>query len=278
MPMLRIVSWNIARRDDAWRHLMTLGPDIALLQEATPPPDDVEQSCSVSPGEWRIAGAGVDRPWRSVVAVLNPNLPVEWIPANDIAAAPDGELPVSRLGSLNAAVVTTKTSVEITLVSMYAVWERPLSALRSGWIYADASVHRLISDVSALVGSQSLHHVIAAGDLNVLHGYGEGGSLYWGRRYQTVFDRFEAIGLPFAGPQFPNGRQVEPWPDELPAGSDDVPTYYTAQQKPAGATRQLDFVFASQRLHSRLTMKALNGVDEWGPSDHCPVVIDISED
>ena len=47
------------------------------------------------------------------------------------------------------------------------------------------------------------------------------------------------------------------------------------QQKPQTATRQLDFVFASERVADRVSTRAVNAVEEWGPSDHCRVVIDV---
>jgi hypothetical protein len=90
-----------------------------------------------------------------------------------------------------------------------------------------------------------------------------------------VFDRAEAMGLRFVGPQAPDGRQADPRPDELPDSSQDVPTYHTAAQGPAGATRQLDFVFCSQALDGRVQVRALNTPEEWGPSDHCRILIDI---
>ena len=68
-----------------------------------------------------------------------------------------------------------------------------------------------------------------AGDWNLLHGYGEGGSAYWAGRYQTVFDRMDSLGLRFVGPQYPNGHRADPRPDELPADSLNVPTYRTTQ-------------------------------------------------
>ena len=94
-------------------------------------------------------------------------------------------------------------------VSMYGVWERPHELTRSTWIVADGSVHRLISDLSALVGQQYGHRILAAGDLNILRGYGEGGSMYCASRYETVFARMKALGLPFVGPQAPGGRRAE---------------------------------------------------------------------
>jgi hypothetical protein len=45
---------------------------------------------------------------------------------------------------------------------------------------------------------------------------------------------------------------------------------------PETATRQVDFVFASDSLKDRLRIRALNAPDEWGPSDHCRVLIELS--
>ena len=83
-----------------------------------------------------------------------------------------------------------------------------------------------------------------------------------------------SLGLPFAGPQAPHGgRQADPWPDELPRESLNVPTHYS--DAPATATRQLDFVFASKALADSLSVRALNEPDQWGPSDHCRIEIEV---
>ncbi len=39
--------------------------------------------------------------------------------------------------------------------------------------------------------------------------------------------------------------------------------------------RQLDFVFASAAIADRVEVRALNEVQEWGPSDHCRVAIEV---
>ena len=123
------------------------------------------------------------------------------------------------------------------------------------------------------------HKIIAAGGLNVLYGYVEGGSQYWKARYDTVLSRMEALGLPLVGPCAPEGgRPPDPWPTELPRDSTTVPTYRTAVARPETATRQLDFVFASDSLRDRLRVNdALNAPEEWGPSDHCQVLIERRE-
>ncbi|RQD69544.1 MAG: hypothetical protein D5S00_06705, partial [Tindallia sp. MSAO_Bac2] len=186
---------------------------------------------------------------------------------------------ISRPGSIAAALIRIpETMEEFTVVSLYSNWERPLRQTSSGWIYADASAHRLISDLSSLIGQQKKHRIIAAGDLNILYGYGEYGSTYWKRRYDTVFDRFSALGLSFVGPQAPGGGvQASPWPSELPKESRNVPTFRTNKNKPETASRQLDFVFASESIADRLSVRAANSEKEWGLSDHCCVFINIDK-
>lgn len=110
----------------------------------------------------------------------------------------------------------------------------------------------------------------------MLHGYGEGKSPYWKARYDTVFARMEALGLPFVGPRAPEGgRPPDPWPSELPRDSTTVPTFRTALARPETASRQLDFVFASDSLKHRLRVRALNAEEEWGTSDHCQILVEL---
>ncbi len=40
---------------------------------------------------------------------------------------------------------------------------------------------------------------------------------------------------------------------------------------------QLDYGFASRPIAHRLTVRALNAPKDWGPSDHCRIVIDLEE-
>ena len=161
------------------------------------------------PAPWRTAGAG-HRPWRAAVVKLSSRIGVQWLEPTPIEDAQDGDLTVSRAGTLDAAIVTPPTGKAFVVVSMYALWEKPHPTTgSSSWIYADGAVHRLISDISVFVGQQSGHRILAAGDLNILHGYGENGSVYWASRYATVFDRMRALGLSFVGPQAPAGRRAE---------------------------------------------------------------------
>jgi endonuclease/exonuclease/phosphatase family metal-dependent hydrolase len=270
--MVKLISWNIARQAAAWRELADSDADIALLQEATPPPADIAAKVEVDGTAWET-GAG--RTWRTAVVQLSDRVHVAWLDAKPLAEACGGELGVSRPGTLAAAHVTPPSGDPFVAVSVYGAWEKPHSLTRSNFIYADASVHRLISDLSIFVSKRQRQNILVAGDLNVLFGYGEHGDAYWARRYESVFSRMAALGFGFVGPQWPNGRRAEPWPDELPRASNNVPTYYARGQTPETCTRQLDFVFASERLAERVRVRALNAADQWGPSDHCRVEIEV---
>lgn len=274
--MIKAVSWNIANRSSLWHDVMALDADVALLQEAPAPPRDIAARVVTDEAPWRTEGGGTKCDWRATVVRLSEKIEATWHQVKPIGEAKGGEFAVSRLGTLSAATIAPPEAEPTIFISMYGRWERAHASTNSAWIYADASVHRLISDLSVFIGTQRGHRIIAAGDLNILHGYGEGGSEYWGARYRTVFDRFSALGLRFVGPQFPNGRQAEPWPAELPRDSMNVPTYHTAGQGPTGAARQLDLVFASVSIAERVRVRALNSVDEWGGSDHCRVAIEVA--
>ena len=115
--------------------------------------------------------------------------------------------------------------------------------------------------------------MLAAGDLNLYYGATEA---LWYERERVVWDRFKALGLEFLGPQLPNGRAASSTPPVSPENTRDVPTYHTVRQTRAEANRQLDYAFASRGLHEDVTVRALNGVEEWGPSDHCRLLIEVS--
>lgn len=271
---MRILSWNIARRPSCWQYLADdPNLDVALLQEAVPPPPEVQVETYPSTGEPWVT-AGKNRRFCAAVARVSDRVHLRGTPMRPISRAGRAELGVSLQGTIAACEVAEGSNDPITVVSAYGAWENPLGD-KNGWIYADAAVHRLISDLSALIARQRGHRIIVAGDFNVLHGYGEHGSPYWGERYRTVFDRMDALGLPLVGPAFPNGIQADPWPTELPSDSTDVPTYRTRQNDPASAARQLDFVFASAGIAPDIEVRAVNGADAWGPTDHCRLEISI---
>lgn len=269
--MIRLVSWNMARRRDAWLGLTNLDADLALLQEAARPQPESPFAGSIDPAErWETSLLGGRGQWKTVIVPLTDRTELHPRATRTLETATSAaDWVVSRAGSIAAADVISNEAPPFTAVSVYAAWETA-----AGRGFADGSAHRILSDLSALTTPRG-RPLIVAGDWNILRGYGEFGDAYWRRRYDTVFDRAEALDLRFVGPQFPNGRQADPWPDELPAGSLCVPTFHHSRQKPETANRQLDFVFVSAALANRVKVRALNAPEDWGPSDHCRVVIDV---
>ena len=269
----KIVCWNIARRVAPWHCLLDMDADVALLQEAAEPPSEVAARVEIDPAPWGVSGGNYY--WRTAVVRLSDRVRVEWIASVPLVVAESGEFAVSYPGTLTAATVTPPGGEPFVVVSMYAWWERPHASI-GDWIFSDATAHRVVSDLSASVGGERNHRILGAGDLNSFHGHRPGGDAYCGSRYQTVFTRMDALGVPLVGPQAPHGRQADPWPDELPRGSKNVPTFHSNRQTPATATRQLDYVFASRDLVSSVCVRAINEPEQSGPSDHCRLYIEVS--
>ena len=202
----------------------------------------------------------------------------EWYEQVEPHRGPLGarQMPASGIGLCEAAVVTPKDGGEpITVVSMYAAWDTPHPSLKNGSIYPDASAHRIISDMSVFLrtyeAQEPEHRIIAAGDLNMCFG----DSHYFTQRAQTIFDRMSALGLEYVGPRHPNGRKAEPMPKNLNEETLDVPTFYSTAMTPETAQQQLNHVFASRGLAKHVTTRAINSVEEWGPSDHCRIAINV---
>lgn len=273
MSLLTLLSWNMQHQQKNWETVLASGADAALLQEAMPPPSALLDKIKTHGFEEELT---TTPSWRAVVAGLSSRIEFTPIATQPIGGFNREALMVSRPGTLAPAIIRNPESdEEIIIVSLYAFWANPIAYVKSDMLYADASVHRLISDLSALIGRKKDHKIIVSGDLNILHGYGDYGSAYWKRRYDTVFDRMSTLGLRFVGPQYPGGQKASPWPDELPPDSLNVPTFRTRKTNPETATRQLDYVFASEILADRISVRALNSPDEWGPSDHCRILINV---
>ena len=66
-------------------------------------------------------------------------------------------------------------------------------------------------------------------------------------------------------------------PPDVPSATKNVPTYH-AKGGPAAAVNQLDYAFASRGFHQRVSVRAMNDVEEWGPSDHCRLVMEVMTD
>lgn len=267
--MVKVVSWNVNTSRQALEQLVEMGADVALLQEVT------------VNGWKRLASAGngvavtPPEPWLPwtektytrwpLVVKLSDRVKVEWFKHRMPVYWPKvDEFPVSGIGTVAVARITPVSGAEpFIAVSMYARW-RPLhlSVGDQRWPHADASAHRIISDLSVFVShnpKNATHRILAAGDLNMAFF----GNFRCDARMQTVMNRMNALGLEYLGPRDSSGE--------------NVPTYRTPRQDPATATTQFDHVFASQGFHDGIHVHAMNSADEWGPSDHCRIIVEVSD-
>ena len=256
------------------------------------PPADVAERADTGPPEHWDSHGWNSRWWEGrfenlydrwpMVVKLSDRVEVEWFrQVSPIMEMEADEIAVSGIGTIAAArVKPADGSALFIAVSMYARWMRPHPDVHSNWIYQDGSAHRIISDLSAFIGSTdpSTHRILAAGDLNMIYGATEDNRLALPARDRTVTDRMTALGMEFLGPRYPDGRRASPTPHGLPADTRNVPTYYARGRSPKSAQNQLDYVFASRGFHNSVKVRAMNGIEEWGASDHCRLLIEVGGD
>ncbi len=138
--LVRVISWNIAGRTVPGHSLVEMDADVALLQEATEPREDIAKPVHADPAPWQTAG----RPgWPCRTAIVR--LSVEWINAKSLGCATSEDLAVSQLGTLTAARVTALDMEPLVVVSMCTLWENPHASTRSSWIVSDASTPLIFS-------------------------------------------------------------------------------------------------------------------------------------
>ena len=149
--MLKLISWNINGRVRPWDELLDSNADVALLQEARRPRGPVAELVEAGPQPWNTSWES--RPWRTAVVRLSDRVDVEWLESEPIEGTANGRFVHSLSGTIAAAVITPARGDPILAISMYAPWEVPFG--KRGPIYADASAHRLISDIQVFLGGDN---------------------------------------------------------------------------------------------------------------------------
>ena len=256
---MRVVVWNIANKQGAFDALAALEPDIALLNEATPP--------LAATGIWHGTTVGRDskrRPWS--VAVLSSHPITEITDARPSWRGSQRDVPFvcSRPGSWIAASVKVAPSVQVTAVSLYGLLDE----------FSDASVHRSLSELSPLIDDPRYQqHLLIGGDLNTWSG--------WPVREQptlardiNLLQRFEAFGLvDCLAAVRPAGRL----PD-CTCTLGDACTHTRTRLDPRfpNIPYQIDYLWASSALAPRLSSCQALATSEWfAISDHAPIIADF---
>ena len=264
--VIRVLCWNINFCEEPMQVLPDSGCDVALIQEARLCGDSWER-------KHYSRGARICRLSNRVDVIGFRNIPLGRRPG-------PAEFAVSAAGTIAAARIIPEHGLPFIAISLYARWEKPHPDTDTSWStgYADAMAHRAISDLSAFIGDKdpARHRILVAGDFNLIHGATEQNHLALPERDRSVFARLQSLGFEFMGPQHPDGRMASPTPEGLPADTKNIPTYCHKSQQPDTAANQLDYVFASRGFHRNVRTHALNEPEQWGPSDHCRIVIEVS--
>lgn len=159
---MKFCTWNMRRNKKSWEWLVNgLDPDIALLQESTPP----HHLSSSNHFIWKLIGD--TRRWGSGVYVKN--LPVKGIPLKTFG------------GWVTAAEVRLNNNIDLTVISLHA-------QIVDG--YSITTLHHILSDLTPLI--DGAENILLGGDFNA--------GLLWDamQKYPThkiMFQRVEAFGL-----------------------------------------------------------------------------------
>ena len=258
---LRLATWNLNHwrqpllpvdsRRGAWEHLAQgLGAQVALVQEAVPPPD-LPRDRAVY-GE--IAG---HRNWGSAVVALDSSIAIEPIRSvRNPWSKRRYLLDRTHPGSVAVARVELPGIQPITLVSVYGVLDGA----------ALSSMHHVVADLLPLFDSPDGARVVLGGDLNVTLSSKDARYV---ARAEALLASVRALGLVEAKTLVADPpASAEGCGCGAETGCGHLGTWKTSE---------LDHLFVSPALADQVTTLALDqGAVEAGLSDHVPMVLDLA--
>lgn len=255
---MRVVVWNVANKQRAFEALGSLEPDIALLNEAAPPP--------TARGIWRDETAGRDakrRKWST--AVLTPHSFPEITDAQPQWRTSKRNVPFecSRPGSWVAAAVEVAAGETVTAVALYGLLDE----------LSDSSKHRSLSEISPVLDDRRYRrHVLIGGDFNTGTAWPAGD--YFQPRDVNVLGRFEALGLvDCLVAMRPTGRLEG---CTCVFGDECTHTRTRLDPRRPHVPYQTDYLWASRQLAKRLRSCEALATDEWfANSDHAPILAEF---
>jgi hypothetical protein len=271
---MKLISWNMNQRAANWAVLADLMREhdavAAMVQEAVRPqsfPEGLQILGDPSLGDdpWRLTIPIAPRRKFASAIVVRGGISVErWMPTS-LGQAVYGVPVISHPGQW-VAVGLGEQSHRMWLVSLYGVWETMPDTRE---IFAEATLHRALSDLACLFLAKSTARLVLAGDLNIWRGYGH---KKWEPGYRAVFDRLAAYGLDLAGPHRSTGAPLQGCPCGAGSACSHVRTY-RYNRRPDSTPYQLDFVFT--RGVQVAQCEALDQERHWTNSDHCPILVEI---
>ncbi len=158
MKLLRIVSWNIHQLDEPWKVLTDdASLDLALLQEAKPPPIDVKNDIVPGRGDaWTMPG--YKRAFRTAVVRLSDRIGMTPRRTGNLPSASPEVMGVTSEGTLT--VVDIKWEGEIfTCISAYVPWQKVVTDAAQPWITTPPGAREYATATVAILTPCSGCHV-----------------------------------------------------------------------------------------------------------------------
>jgi hypothetical protein len=251
----------MAQSLEAWSKLDTLRADLLLLNEARVP---VGRQDTIYSAQGTLGRDDKVRPWSA--AIVSPHGAREIVDAVPSFRGHPRRVPFenSRPGSWVAAQVPIPGIGDVTCVALYGLLDE----------FSDSSVHRSLSDVSAIFNDDRYRDmVLLGGDLNTGTQWRPVDRAHQARD-QAVLDRISAFGLV-------DCLQRDRLPGRLegcqcPFGEECPHTRTRRDKRWPHIPYQADYLFASAPLAERLVSCQVLSEDEWGPfSDHLPIAAEF---
>lgn len=253
---MRVATWNMnhwqrtpGERTEAWAFLNDLSLDVALVQEALPPPG--------TRAVYRSEGIGARRKWGSAVVSFGGDL-VELARVTSGFAKQEMELLQTFPGSV--AIAHSTEGEGSVFISAYGL-------LDGG--YAITTMHRVLSDITPLLDRDLGKRLIIGGDFNC-------STQLEGRdrdRHRNLFERFATLGLVDLLAATADTRLPL---DNCPCSDEPCRHVQTHHHPKSALPWHDDYLFATAALAERMRdCQPLAGPDAWRLSDHCPVVAEF---
>lgn len=261
---MRIVTWNCRRAtatSDLWRYLLTLAPDIAVLQEISGLPHEIASSFSVKTMT-PITKDGRQQRFTNVVLAKGEISRARPLPSSEPWI--DQELR-RYAGNLSQMTVSLPETQPIELVAVYSpAW--PLD--RNVWttrdvgdvklsLNADLWIADLLHTALKELAPPPTERLVIAGDFNLCE------SFDWKRKPRGNLEylaRLASLGLV----------------DAL-RRSQGVLTPTFKGPRHSAVANQLDYIFLTEAMSSRLRFCAVGPADDviGKLSDHLPIIADF---
>jgi hypothetical protein len=270
---------------DAWDYLADLKVDVALVQEALPPP-------FVDPAAWPVrSNPSPDKPdrwfihprfrrWGSAAVVFNPALEFERIETTPLNSGQEHRgLWMSHPGTWAGIRIIRREQPPVNIISAYGLMSDWNPEIKSS--YATTTVNRLMSDLTPLLDSEIGKLTVVAGDLNIGTQCADPGPDLpphrWCGMHRTTMERIYSYGFVdciAAGVATDRGP-LAGCPCAFGADCRHVRTY-RHDNKTDGPPWQNESFFATNGMSEAMTSCApVDDEQAWALSDHCPVIAEF---